>query len=329
MKNSKGSYIAYRLSDHSSNELKAFLCSSGVPCDQLADLHVTVIYSRKDHSEQYTPEPNAFHMAFPESYALFDGEQEGRACLVLKLRCPSLVRRHHQLMETLDATYDYPVYHPHVTIAQDVPKDLFLPRLPLFQNGLMLVNEYHEELNVNAWSEQPEAVPIAEVLADPSHPFHEGVSEVMEKLEKGEIQLCAPFPGMDEPWPEEKKQELIAVLDRIIDRTGENDVVHEEPTSNDAAGEPDRQEGNVEENAQQDLREEPQDSEEQPEEEQLTVEPGGAAFPITEIGPVVENIPMASEPEPAPENPIVVVQEQPKQVEMRGLTIQRKVKKKR
>lgn len=32
-------------------------------------------------------------------------------------------------------------------------------------------------------------------------------------LRKGPV---APFPGMDEPWPEEKKQELVKVLGEIF-----------------------------------------------------------------------------------------------------------------
>jgi hypothetical protein len=39
--------------------------------------------------------------------------------------------------------------------------------------------------------------------------------EIVEKIGRGEISLCAPFPGMDKPWPEEKKRELAEALSRF------------------------------------------------------------------------------------------------------------------
>ena len=45
---------------------------------------------------------------------------------------------------------------------------------------------------------------------------------------------CAPFPGMDKPWPQEKIEEFRGVLDRIFVRESEScpmcDVVVEEET---------------------------------------------------------------------------------------------------
>ena len=36
--------------------------------------------------------------------------------------------------------------------------------------------------------------------------------EVVDKLMKGELHLCSPFPGMDKPWTEEEKKGLADAL---------------------------------------------------------------------------------------------------------------------
>lgn len=44
-------------------------------------------------------------------------------------------------------------------------------------------------------------VPIKDVLADPTHPGHRAASEMMEKLRKGEINLCGCLGQMyGEPY---------------------------------------------------------------------------------------------------------------------------------
>lgn len=50
-------------------------------------------------------------------------------------------------------------------------------------------------------------IPIQEAMKnDPE------VRALVEKIEKGEIHLCAPFEGMDKPWTEEEKEGLKKAL---------------------------------------------------------------------------------------------------------------------
>ena len=41
------------------------------------------------------------------------------------------------------------------------------------------------------------------------------VRALVEKIEKGEIHLCAPFEGMDRPWTEEEKEGLRTALAQL------------------------------------------------------------------------------------------------------------------
>jgi hypothetical protein len=55
-----------------------------------------------------------------------------------------------------------------------------------------------------------EPVPVSIAMeTDPA------LREIVEKIGRGEIHLCAPFPGMDKPWSEEEKQKLAEALSRF------------------------------------------------------------------------------------------------------------------
>jgi hypothetical protein len=230
MQNAKGTYAGYNLAPVSADRLVRFLKDNGIPCSQ-EEFHVTLLYSRKDHSEQFSPNPDLFHMAFHDGYALFDSHIPGCRCLVMKLRCPSLIQRHVALMAELGATYDYPIYNPHITLSCSVPEDFSTFKLPTMKGSLMLVGEYYEPLNELWGSEEKEAagtplsefiaeiestpegkaamdegrewvknelipsinqpVPVQQVLNDPDHPAHSEVKEVIAGLESGKLSMCA------------------------------------------------------------------------------------------------------------------------------------------
>jgi 2'-5' RNA ligase len=76
------------------------------------DMHVTVCFSRtpmqwpdEKMSESLTIVP------FDRELALFNND-----ALVLKIKSPSLYERHMQF-KNMGASYDYPTYQPHVTLA--------------------------------------------------------------------------------------------------------------------------------------------------------------------------------------------------------------------
>lgn len=87
-------------------------------------LHTTVTYSRKvvpELESMVLPEPIT---ATPIGFAVFKSNMYN--CLVILLESMGLNLLHQQAM-ALGATYDYPTYHPHVTVSYDfqgeVPDD--------------------------------------------------------------------------------------------------------------------------------------------------------------------------------------------------------------
>lgn len=85
-------------------------------------LHVTLLYSRK-HLPNYEPDLHGRHIASPLGFDVWKSNGENGAvtnCLVMKLDCSTLVERHLQLMKEHEATFDYPVYEPHVTLSYDI-----------------------------------------------------------------------------------------------------------------------------------------------------------------------------------------------------------------
>jgi hypothetical protein len=59
-------------------------------------------------------------------------------------------------------------------------------------------------------TENRQPVYVKDAANDPSHP----AQKIAEKVMSGKAALKAPFPGMDQPWTNEKKQELKEVLKR-------------------------------------------------------------------------------------------------------------------
>lgn len=58
-----------------------------------------------------------------------------------------------------------------------------------------------------------EPILIKDAIADDSNPERQKVAiDFLDKLERGEIKLCAPFPGMKEPWSQEDIDRLQAAL---------------------------------------------------------------------------------------------------------------------
>jgi hypothetical protein len=94
--------------------------------------HVTVLYSHK-HVETH-PTTNK-HLAVPDGFILLGD------FLVLKLKAPSIVNRHNELI-ALGGTHDYPVFTPHLTILAQ-PNGIKIEDLPPIDFHLIFENEYH------------------------------------------------------------------------------------------------------------------------------------------------------------------------------------------
>ena len=91
------------------------------------DVHVTVIYSRKECPDMKNFGPILPIKADGESFDIFPNK-DGTNCLVLKLKSYQLQTLHSTLRREYGATHDYPAYIPHLTLSYDytqttVPSD--------------------------------------------------------------------------------------------------------------------------------------------------------------------------------------------------------------
>lgn len=134
---SAGLYVAVEPILSSNILLQEWAASNGIePRD---DYHVTVLYSRKVvHVDKQL---NVEHFASPMRFDRFGNS------LVLLLEAPTLSLRHEALMSR-GATYDFPVYKPHITLvgeAKEIPDPKMLPNF-----RLVLGNEYFEPLDLTA-----------------------------------------------------------------------------------------------------------------------------------------------------------------------------------
>ena len=143
-----GTYVGLRVSKKSHNDIKDFCAVNQIPTKpNFFDkrLHTTVIYSRK-HCDGLVGQPDVMHKAEFIGYDLFTSE--GKNCvLVMKLNAPSVVARHLQIMAQYGATYDFPVYTPHITLSYNFLGNFV--DLPVYNEPIFLENEYVEDLKID------------------------------------------------------------------------------------------------------------------------------------------------------------------------------------
>jgi 2'-5' RNA ligase len=143
----KGTYAAVRI--RYAKCLRDFLKKELPDIDVIPekDMHCTLLYSRK-FLPDYEPDPKLEHKATITGLEVWDTFDKKRA-LVARLKCPSLVKRHKDLMEEHKATYDYDEYKPHFTISYDIG-DTPKPKLNMDddQRDIVLTDEYDEELKL-------------------------------------------------------------------------------------------------------------------------------------------------------------------------------------
>lgn len=148
-----GTYAAVSFSNATIKAIRAYCDANKIPKPVPDEkLHCTLLYSRK-HCE-YTPKTTLTPplTATPKYLSVWeskskDGDGSVR-CLVLEFACPELVKRHKQLMDDLQATYDFPDYKPHVTLSYDI-EDMDESTLPDVKSigDLEIIGEYGEDLD--------------------------------------------------------------------------------------------------------------------------------------------------------------------------------------
>ena len=155
-KNTKrGSYAGVEASKETKEKVLKYLADNKIPTPIKSEkLHVTLLYSRKylpnyraagKLDEPYTCKAADFTVwkTSPE-----DPNEEKTNCLIVKLKCPALIKRHKDLMKEHGATFDYDEYAPHITFSYDIG-DLDVSKLPKIDFDLEFVKEYQEDLNLN------------------------------------------------------------------------------------------------------------------------------------------------------------------------------------
>lgn len=135
-----GTYGAFNLWEGSRELLSGYCDHRSIP-NRLApdEFHVTVLYSRKVHPD-YEPHPHHIFTARAVGLEMFD------TALVVLLDCPELVTYHEHLMTTLGATYDFPVYRPHVALSYDAPAEILSSLPNIIDWPIVLVGEFRSDL---------------------------------------------------------------------------------------------------------------------------------------------------------------------------------------
>lgn len=147
-----GTYAGARFSEGSQKIISTFIkdnkIPNGVPIDAL---HTTILFSRKNLPD-YEPygdydEP---YIATPKELVVWktqpDGNGNTKNCLIMKLECPKLCKRHKYLMDKHDAEFDFDEFTPHVTLSYDIG-DMSIDNIKLPQDELEISKEYHEDLD--------------------------------------------------------------------------------------------------------------------------------------------------------------------------------------
>jgi hypothetical protein len=144
-----GTYVGLRVLDPANALLYAHCVAADINVKRdmfERRLHTTVIYSRTHCPGIETSDFK--HIGKFKEYAIFG--KEGERILVALLDAPSVVRRHEELMARHSATYDFPEYHPHVTLSYDFEGDIRL--LKPLDFHIILGEEYVEDLDTD-WKE--------------------------------------------------------------------------------------------------------------------------------------------------------------------------------
>lgn len=135
-----GVYAAYHIAPESREALANHMKALGVNnlCDK-SEYHITTVYSRTPI--KYKPSPAAITV-HPIGYDLFGHPNK---VLVLKVENPALHERFNKA-KAAGASWDYPNYQPHITLATKVDPNLDITKLELPRFTIDTGNEFTEPL---------------------------------------------------------------------------------------------------------------------------------------------------------------------------------------
>jgi 2'-5' RNA ligase len=110
-----------------------------------ASFHTTLIYSRKPTVLPKLQSHKLYKASF-NKLEIFN-TRDGKRCLVIRLDSPELQTRHRQLMQDLDASYDFDQFLPHITLSYDVGESFRAPSDIPPRKAIYLEREYYEILS--------------------------------------------------------------------------------------------------------------------------------------------------------------------------------------
>lgn len=144
---SAGVYCSAKPTQSTTDALRAFCAAYDIPNPVPAsEMHTTIIYSTKGHpdfscEEKYTPEIKAKFSGF----AMFG---ENKDTLVVKMKSPELQKRHDEMMDEFDLSYNFDEYIPHITLSYDAP-NFDISKLDNYYGDLMFSGEEANELETD------------------------------------------------------------------------------------------------------------------------------------------------------------------------------------
>lgn len=147
--NTPGVYVGIKLDKQSIESLQSFIKDNEIPNPiDSNDMHVTIMYSEKPiHKSDELIDPK---LELTASATEFDLYGDDRNCLVLKIDCDELHKR-HQFFTEKGGKHSYDEYSPHITLSYDCP-DFDVKSLPKFTGEITLTDEYSEPLTKN-WAD--------------------------------------------------------------------------------------------------------------------------------------------------------------------------------
>ena len=148
---SKGTYVDFPVTRDTHDRLVEYAKSMGLPEPQHV-LHVTTVYSRTpiDYKPLITATdyPVSGHT---QGMMFLKGNESLGLCLILPVVAPLIFRSHNEAKK-LGATWDYPDFNPHITLAYNLDMDILIGKV--FQTksiSLIFEAEVIKELDFD-WS---------------------------------------------------------------------------------------------------------------------------------------------------------------------------------
>jgi len=140
----KGVYISLKVSEESKKEINKWQEKylKGTEYNK-NDLHLTLIYSKKEHKERIETSSYKIPVIVTE-YDIYG--EEGNECLVAKVKSEELLFKNSELVNKYGFISDFPNYEPHITLSYNM-NNIQINSLPIIDFVIELEEETIAEIN--------------------------------------------------------------------------------------------------------------------------------------------------------------------------------------